>query len=76
MKRHHDQGKSYKGQHLIKAGLQVKGSVHYHHGRNHGSVQEDMVLEELKVLHLDVKEVRRRLPYRQLGGKSQSPPPQ
>jgi hypothetical protein len=44
---------SYKGQHLIGAGLQFRGSVHYHHGRKHGSVQADMVLEELRVLQLD-----------------------
>ena len=31
-----------------------RGSVHYHHGRKHGSMQADMVLEkELRVLHLD-----------------------
>ena len=30
--RHHDQGKSYKKQHLIGAGLQVRGSDHYHQG--------------------------------------------
>ena len=29
-----------------------KGSVHYHHGKYHGSIQADMVLEELRVLHL------------------------
>jgi hypothetical protein len=38
-----------------------RGSAHYHHGRKHGSVQADMVLEELRVLHLDLKLVRRRL---------------
>jgi hypothetical protein len=31
-----------------------KGSVLYHHGGKHGSMQADMVLEkELRVLHLD-----------------------
>ena len=30
-----------------------KGSVHYHHGRKHSSIQADTVLEELGVLHLD-----------------------
>ena len=55
MKRHHDQGNSYKGKHLIGAGLQFRGSVHYHHGRKHGSIQADMVLEkELRVMHLHV----------------------
>ena len=31
----------------------LRGSVHYH-GRKHGSMQADMVLEELRVLHLDL----------------------
>jgi hypothetical protein len=40
----------------------LRGSVHYHHGRKHGHVQTDMVLEiELRVLHLDLKALRRRL---------------
>ena len=53
MKKHHDHSSSYKG-HLTGAGLQFRGLVHYHHGRKHGSVQADMVLEkELRVLHLD-----------------------
>ena len=30
-----------------------KGSVHYHHGRKHSSIQAGTVLEELRVLHLD-----------------------
>jgi hypothetical protein len=30
-----------------------RGLVHYHHGRKHGRVQADMVLEkELRILHL------------------------
>jgi hypothetical protein len=44
-KRHH--GNSYKGKHLIGAGLQFRGLVYYHHGRKHGGVQADMVLEKL-----------------------------
>jgi hypothetical protein len=32
-----------------------RGSVHYHHSRKHGSIQADMVLEELRILHLDPK---------------------
>jgi hypothetical protein len=52
-----------------------RGSVHYHHGRKHGSIQVDMVLEkELRVLHLDKTAARRGLPSRQLGGGSQSLP--
>jgi hypothetical protein len=53
VKRHHDHGNSYKGKHLIGAGLLLKGLVHYQHGRKHGAVQADMVLEMgLRVLHL------------------------
>ena len=60
MKRHHDHGKSYKEKHLIGAGLQFRGAVHYQHGRKHGSVQADMVLEkELRVLHLDQQTTER-----------------
>jgi hypothetical protein len=46
VKRHHDQGNSYKGQHFIGAGFQFRGSVHYHRGGKHGGLQADMVLEE------------------------------
>ena len=54
MKRHRDHGNSYKGRHLIGAGLQLRGLVHDHHGRKHGSMQADMVPErEPRVQHLD-----------------------
>jgi hypothetical protein len=33
--------------------------IHYHHGRKHGSIQAGMVLEMLRVLHLDPKGRRR-----------------
>ena len=33
----------------------------YHYGKKHGSVQADMVLEEPRVLHFDLKAARRRL---------------
>jgi hypothetical protein len=36
---------------LDEAGLQL----HYHHGRKQGSMQADMVLEELRVPHLDLQ---------------------
>ena len=50
------------GQHLIGLSYNVRGSVHYHHGRKHGSVQADMVLEkELRVLHLDLTLAKRVL---------------
>jgi hypothetical protein len=39
-----------------------RGSVHYPYGGKHGSVQAHMGLEkELRVLHLDLKAVRRGL---------------
>ena len=44
VKRHHGYGKFYKGKHLFGAGLQFRGSVHYHGGK-YGSTQADMVLE-------------------------------
>jgi hypothetical protein len=34
-----------KGKHLTGAGLQFRGSVHYHPGRKHGSTQADMLME-------------------------------
>ena len=37
-----------------------RGVAHYPHGRKEGSVQADMVLEELRVLHLQA--AGRRLP--------------
>jgi hypothetical protein len=42
----------------------------------HGSIQESMTLDELRVLHLDPKANRRRLASRHLGGGPQSPLPQ
>jgi hypothetical protein len=39
-----------------------RGPVNYHHGRVHGSIQADLVLEkELEVLNLDLKAARRKL---------------
>jgi hypothetical protein len=46
---------------LIKDNIQLgltysfRGLVHYHHRGKHGSMQADMVLEELRVLHLDLQ---------------------
>ena len=62
MKRHQDQGDSYKRQHLIEGGFHSRGSIRYHYGGKHGSLQADMVWEkEMKVLYLDLKAARRRL---------------
>jgi hypothetical protein len=41
-----------------------RGSVHYHQGRKHGSIQAGM-LEELEGLHL-VQKANRRLEFRTL----------
>jgi hypothetical protein len=43
VKRNHDQGDSYKGHCLIGAAYRFKGSVHYHHGRKHSSVQANVL---------------------------------
>lgn len=48
-----------------------RSSVHYDHAGNHGSIQADMVLEEMIVLNLVLK-ANRRLASRQLGKVSQS----
>jgi hypothetical protein len=50
VKRYRDLVNSYKGKYFIRPGLQLKVLVHYGHGRKHGSVQADLVLEELRVL--------------------------
>lgn len=71
VERPHDQGNSYNGEHLIGGGFRFWGSVHCHHGRKHGSIQADMVLEEMIVLNLVLK-ANRRLASRQLGKVSQS----
>jgi hypothetical protein len=45
VKRCHDGGNPLKGKHVIGDGLQFRGLVQYHHGRKHGGMQADMVLE-------------------------------
>jgi len=78
VKRHHDHRSSYKGEHLIGAGLQVqrlspllsRQEAMQHLGR-HGAGGGAWVL------HLVLKSNRRRLlPSKQLGRRSQSPSPQ
>jgi hypothetical protein len=53
---------------LVKASISIglawssRSAVHYHHGGKHGSVQAGLVLvQELRVLHLDPKAARKRL---------------
>jgi hypothetical protein len=59
VKRHHDQGNSYKRQHLIRAGLQVQRFSPLSSRQEHGSIQAGMGLEELRVLHLVLKANRK-----------------
>jgi hypothetical protein len=65
--RHHDQGKSNKGQHLIGAGLQVQRFNPLSSRQEHDSIQAGMVQEELRVLHLHLKAASKILTSRQLG---------
>jgi hypothetical protein len=67
MNRHHDQGNSYKGQHLIGAGLQVQRFSPLSSRQEHGSIQAGMVQEELRVLHLHLKAASKTLTTKQLG---------
>jgi hypothetical protein len=48
-----------------------RGSVRYHHGGKHGSIQADLVLEkELSVLQLNPQAAEGTVFYRQLTGDS------
>ena len=64
----------YKGQYLTGAVLQIRGFSPLSR-QEHDSIQVGTALEELRILCLDLKPVR-RLSSRYLGGGSQSPPPQ
>jgi hypothetical protein len=55
VKRSFDQGKTYKGQHLIGASLQVQRFSVLSSNQKHGSIQAVMMLEELSVLYLVLK---------------------
>jgi hypothetical protein len=70
--RHHDQHKckSYKGQHLIGAGLQVQRLSLLSSRQEQSGAQAGMVQEELRVLHLYLKAASRMLASRQLGRES------
>jgi hypothetical protein len=61
--RHYDQSNSYKG-HLIETGLQVQRCSPLSSRQEHGRIQEDVGLEELRVLHIHLKAARRRLASR------------
>ena len=55
VERLYDYDNSVKSSIYLGLAYSFRGSVHYHHGGRHGSVQADMVLEELRVLHLDLQ---------------------
>jgi hypothetical protein len=60
VKRYHNHSDSYSSLiNAYKLADSFRGLVPYHHGRKHGSVQADMVLEELRVPHLDPKAAER-----------------
>ena len=55
MKRYHDHSNSYKGKHLIGAGLYVRGLNLYCNGVKHGGKQAAMMLEMLRGLYLNLQ---------------------
>jgi hypothetical protein len=59
--RHHDQGNSYKGKHLIGADLQGQRFSPLSSRWEHGRVQVGLVQEGLSVLHLHLKAARRKV---------------
>ena len=67
VKRHHDQGNSYKGPHLI--GTDYRFSLLSSSGE-HGSFQASTTKRKLTVLQLELKVTRRSLASAWLGGGS------
>ena len=57
---------SCKGSIYLGLAYSFRVSVHYHQGREHGSIQASMVKEELRVLHLVPKANRGSLVSRKL----------
>jgi hypothetical protein len=47
--------------HLIGAALQFRGLVHYHHGRKHGGMQADMVLEKELEFYIWISEQQEKI---------------
>ena len=45
---------------LLDLVYRFRVSVHYHHGRKHGSIQACMALEAPRVLHFNLKVTRNR----------------
>jgi hypothetical protein len=56
--RHHDQDNSYKGKHLIGAGLEVQRFSPVSSRQELSSIQAGIGLEELRVLHLHLEAAR------------------
>ena len=55
MKRYHDHDNPYEGKHLTEVlTYNFRGLVHYHHGREHDSMQAHMLLEK-ELLHVDMQ---------------------
>ena len=44
---------------LVRLAYTFTGLVHYHHDGKHSNIETDMVLEEPRVLHLDLQVARR-----------------
>jgi hypothetical protein len=63
---HHDQGKPYKKQHLIGAGLQVQRFSPLSSRQEHGSIQAGMAEAELRVICLHPKANSGRLISREI----------
>ena len=56
MKKYHDHSNSEKEKYETGGWLTIsEGFICYSHGRECGSIQADIVLEKLKVLHLDLQ---------------------
>lgn len=64
---------TFKQGHLIKAAYRFRGSIHYHQGRKHGSIQAGMAWEELSSISCSKR--NQKTTSRQLGG-SENPRPQ
>jgi len=63
---YYDQPKSYKGQSLVEADLQVQRFIPLISRREHDRIQAGMVQEELRILHLHLDAASRILPSQQL----------
>lgn len=60
LKIHNGHSNFYKGNYLIETSLQVQSVVHYHHGKTHGQVQVDKVLDNTaKDINQDEQAARR-----------------